>query len=64
MRDGRPLVVFTVADCDPSGCQMPVSISRKLQAFRDLLFPSLRFEIVQAALTIDQVEDLACRAPR
>ena len=58
VRDGRPLVVFTVTDCDPSGCQMPVSIARKLQAFRDLRFPSLRFEIVQAALTIDQVEDL------
>ena len=37
--DGRPLVMITVSDCDPAGYQMPVSIGRKLQAFRDLLFP-------------------------
>jgi hypothetical protein len=30
------------ADCDPAGHQMPVSIGRKLQAFRDKLFPALR----------------------
>ena len=56
--DGRPLIVFTASDCDPSGRQMPVSIARKLQAFRDLLFPDLRFEVVPAALTIEQVRDL------
>src|SRR6476659_6559942 len=39
VEDGRPLVLFTLADCDPSGWQMAVSIARKLQAFRDLLFP-------------------------
>jgi hypothetical protein len=55
--DGRPLVVFTVSDCDPSGRQMIVSIARKLQAFRDLHFPNLRFEIVPAALTVKQVRD-------
>jgi hypothetical protein len=32
--DGRPLVVFTVSDCDPAGYQMPISIARKLKAFR------------------------------
>jgi hypothetical protein len=56
--DGRPLIVFTISDCDPSGWQMPVSIGRKLQALRDLLFPDLRFELVQVALTIDQVKEL------
>jgi hypothetical protein len=56
--DGRPLVVFIVADCDPAGWQMAVSIGRKLQAFRDLLFPNLRFELVQAALTVEQVKEL------
>src|SRR5262249_56048373 len=30
--DGRPLVMFTLADCDPAGHQMTVSIGRKLQA--------------------------------
>jgi hypothetical protein len=29
--DGRPLVMFTLSDCDPAGHQMPVSIARKLQ---------------------------------
>ena len=56
--DGRPLVMFTVADCDPAGHQMSVSIGRKLQAFHDLLFPDLRFEVVPVALTVEQVRDL------
>jgi hypothetical protein len=56
--DGRPLVMLTIADCDPAGHQMPVSIGRKLQAFRDLLYPDLRFEVVPVALTVDQVERL------
>jgi hypothetical protein len=56
--DGRPLVVFTLADCDPSGRQMSVSIGRKLQAFRDLLFPRFRFELVPVALTVEQVRQL------
>jgi hypothetical protein len=54
--DGRPLVIFTVSDCDPSGHQMPVSIARKLQALHDLLFPRLRFEVVPVALTPEQVQ--------
>jgi hypothetical protein len=56
--DGRPLVLFTLADCDPAGHQMSVSIGRKLQAFRDLLFPKLRFEAVPVALTVEQVREL------
>jgi hypothetical protein len=56
--DGRPLVLFTLADCDPAGRQMSVSISRKLQAFRDLLFPKLKFEVVPVALTVEQVREL------
>jgi hypothetical protein len=57
-KDGRPLVVFTVTDCDPAGYQMPVSIARKLQALHDLLFPDLQFEVVPVALTVDQVREL------
>ena len=53
--DGRPLIVFTVADFDPSGHQMAVSVARKLQAQRDLFFPKLRFEIVPLALNAGQV---------
>ena len=54
--DGRPLVMFTLSDCDPAGHQMPVSIARKLQAFRDLFFPKLLFEVVRVALTAEQVK--------
>jgi hypothetical protein len=57
-KDSRPLVMFTLADCDPAGRQMSVSIARKLQAFRDLVFPKLRFEVVPVALTVEQVHDL------
>jgi hypothetical protein len=56
--DGRPLVMFIVADCDPAGHQMAVSIGRKLQAFKNLFFPKLRFEVVPIALTVEQVREL------
>lgn len=56
--DGRPLVVFTVTDCDPSGRQMPVSIARKLQALRDLRFNDLEFKVVPVALTPEQAKEL------
>jgi hypothetical protein len=53
--DGRPLIVLTVSDCDPSGYQMPVSIARKLQALRDLECPSLDVDVIHVGLTPDQV---------
>ena len=56
--DGRPLIVFTVTDFDPAGWQMSVSIGRKLQALKDLLFPDLEFELHPVALTLEQVRDL------
>jgi hypothetical protein len=56
--DGRPLVMFIIADCDPAGHQMAVSIGRKLQAFKNLFFPKLRFEVVPVALTVEQVGEL------
>ena len=57
--DGRPLVVFVLADCDPAGHQMAVSIGRKLQALRDLCFSALKFEVAPVALTVEQVSDLS-----
>jgi hypothetical protein len=56
--DGRSLVLFTLSDCDPAGHQMPISIARKLQAFRDLFFRDLEFEVVRVALTPEQVGEL------
>jgi len=55
--DGRPMVVLYFADCDPSGWQMPVSVSRKLQAFKASLFPDLEFEVRRVALTPEQVSE-------
>jgi hypothetical protein len=56
--DGRTMVVLVLADCDPAGHQMAVSIGRKLQALRDLRFGDLGFEVVPVALTVDQVREL------
>ena len=56
--DGRKMVVFVLADCDPAGHQMAVSIGRKLQAFRDLCFPEFDFEVVPVALSVEQVRAL------
>ena len=56
--DGRPMVVFVLADCDPAGHQMAVSIGRKLQALRDLCFPALEYEVAPTALTAEQVRNL------
>lgn len=52
--DGRPMVVFTFSDLDPSGHQMPISIARKLQAFKTQFFPELEFVVHRAGLTADQ----------
>ena len=55
--DGRPMVVFYFSDCDPSGWQMPISVARKLQAFRATLYPQLDFQVHRVALTPDQVRE-------
>jgi hypothetical protein len=55
--DGRPMVVFTLSDCDPSGWQMPISIGRKLQGFKTLEFPDLSFEVRRVALTFTQARE-------
>lgn len=55
--DGRPMVVFTISDCDPAGWQMPISIGRKLQAFAALEFPALEFQGHRVALHPDQVRE-------
>ena len=55
--DGRPLIVFVIADFDPSGNQMAVSIGRKLQALRDLELTNLEFRLYPIALTAEQVRE-------
>ena len=56
--DGRVLVVFVFADCDPSGWQMVVSIAHKLRAFKESLYPDLEFRVHAPALTVGQVKGL------
>ncbi len=55
--DGRPMVVFYFADCDPAGWQMPISLSRKLQALRAVEFDGLEFQVHRVGLTPDQVSE-------
>jgi hypothetical protein len=55
--DGRELVVFTVADFEPSGHQMTVSIARKLRALKDLEFPTFKYRVVPVALTLTQCSE-------
>jgi hypothetical protein len=55
VQDGRPMAVLYFSDCDPSGWTMPLSVSRKLQAFK-VLYPGMPdFTIHRIALTPDQV---------
>ena len=56
--DPRPAVVLYFSDFDPSGWQMPVSVSRKLQALRTLRHPDLCIAVHRVALTLDQVREL------
>ena len=55
--DGRRMIVFYFSDCDPAGWQMPISVARKLQAFRALKFNDLDFEVRRVALTPQQVRE-------
>ena len=53
--DTRPMVVLYFADSDPSGWNMPIVASRKLQAFKASLFEELEFQVHRVALTPDHV---------
>jgi hypothetical protein len=55
-KDGRPMVVFYFHDFDPDGWQMPISVSRKLQAFNDLMGMNINMKVYDVSLTIDQVK--------
>lgn len=56
-QDDRPTVILYFSDFDPSGWQMPISVSRKLQAFRDLCFADLNVQVHRVALTMQQVKE-------
>jgi hypothetical protein len=56
--DGRHAVLLYFSDFDPAGWQMPISVSRKLQATKALEFPDLSIEVHHVALTLEQVVDL------
>jgi hypothetical protein len=56
--DPRPSVALYFSDFDPAGRQMPVSVSRKLQALKNLLYPELNIQVHHVALTLEQVQAL------
>lgn len=53
---GRPTAVFYFADCDPAGWQMPISVSRKLQAFRAIGY-DFEFQVHRVGLTPNHVRE-------
>jgi hypothetical protein len=55
--DGRPAVVLYFSDFDPSGFQMPISVSRTLQLFRHQRFHDLNIRVYRVALTFDHVNE-------
>jgi len=55
--DGREMIVFVFADCDPAGYQMGVSIGHKLRAMAESLYPGLEFRVLTPALTVEQVRE-------
>lgn len=57
--DGREMIVFVFADCDPAGYQMSVSIGHKLRALSESIYPDLCFQVLTPALTVDQVSEFA-----
>lgn len=57
IEDGRPMAVLYFSDCDPAGWQMPISVARKLQGFRELL-AGFDYAIYRVALRPDQVTQL------
>jgi hypothetical protein len=53
--DGRPAIVLYFSDFDPSGWQMPISVARKLQGLRTLLYPDLQIDVRRVAITLEHV---------
>jgi hypothetical protein len=49
--------VFYFSDCDPAGWQMPISLSRKLQALQAVQFGGLEFQVHRVGLIPDQVRE-------
>src|SRR5262249_35061855 len=56
-QDERPSVVLYFSDFDPSGYQMAISVSRKLQALQVRLHRNLQIQLHAVALTLDQVRE-------
>jgi hypothetical protein len=54
VNDNRPMAVFYISDCDPSGWQMPISLARKLQALKLIQFPDMEFKMYRMGLLPEQ----------
>lgn len=59
VEDGRPAVIFTFSDFDPSGYSMPGSLGYKLAAMAELEHVQpFEFRVISASLTQEQVREL------
>jgi hypothetical protein len=57
--DGRPLVILTFTDCDPTGQGIPASVARKVQAMLAMFDAGdLHVQVIRAGLTVEQARDL------
>jgi hypothetical protein len=56
--DGRPLIILYFSDFDPSGWQMSISVSRKIQACKNLLslYADLDAQVFPVALNLEQIK--------
>jgi hypothetical protein len=54
--DGRKVAIHQIADADPAGWQMSISVARKVMALRDQLFPDLEVRVYAVALTPEQAD--------
>ncbi len=60
--DARPMIILYFSDSDPAGNHMPVVLSYKLSALRELWFPELSFQIHRVGLLPSQVKAYKVRA--
>jgi len=55
-RKGRPVRIFYIADFDPAGIGMPISVARKIEYFLANDYQGLDIKLQPVVLTADQIE--------
>jgi hypothetical protein len=59
VEDGRPLIILYFSDFDPAGHQMSISVSRKIQACKNLIedYADLDAQVFPVALNLEQIQE-------